>query len=230
MKKVPAALLVMGLVGSTNIFANSVCSGLFGIMNCGKGTVSTVDFTGIVNVDGTIVTNAFDVLGNVEMKNANITNMHVRGMNQINNTEINGYMDITGDVHGDHLKINGSASIVGNWYGKNAVFNASTKITGITNCENCTFNNFATLTGSINVSNSQFFSSISINATESEFKQTKLQDILVKKPSNNNNQTITLSQNTTVKNITFENQNGTVVVIGSSKIMGRVEGGRIINR
>jgi hypothetical protein len=83
MSKFKTIVLVISIAASTTVIASPVCSKNFGIMECGSGTVPTIDFTGLVEMNGTTVTNSFDVLGDVEMTNVNITNMLLKGMSTL---------------------------------------------------------------------------------------------------------------------------------------------------
>jgi len=229
MRKIKTIMLIAGVISSSAAIANNVCKKNFAMMECGRGTVSSVDFTGMVEINGTTVTNSFDVLGNVEMRDANITNMHVKGMNEIKNTQINGYMNITGEVNAERTKISGTTNITGNWFGKNNYFNSVTRIVGVTNCNNCTFNDRVTFIGIAKTIDTQFNSNINIKSRESEFIRTKLQDITASKPSKNEEATIILSRHSTARNIKFEGTYGTVILKDGSRITGRVEGGKVIN-
>jgi cytoskeletal protein CcmA (bactofilin family) len=138
-------------------------------------------------------------------------------------------MSVTGEVNANKVKISGAATITGNFFSKNVELNSTARITGITKCDNCVFHDTTSFTGEISVSNSQFDSKIDVEARESEFTNTKLQDIYVKKLPQHDEEIITLSQNSSAKNITFEDGNGKVILKNGSHITGRVEGGKIIN-
>jgi len=229
MNNITAIIIAISIGSSSAVIASPVCNKNFGILECGSGTVPTISFTGLVEMNGTTVSESFDVLGDVDIQSADITNMHLKGMGKIKNTVISGYINVTGEINLNKIKIAGPATITGNFLSKNVELTSTAKMIGITKCDSCAFHSSADFVGELTIKNSQFDSNISIEAKEAEFTNTRLQNIYIKKSPQHDEETVVLAKNSSVKNITFEDGNGRVIVSTGSHITGRVDGGKVVN-
>jgi hypothetical protein len=181
-------------------------------------------------IDGTTVSKSLDVLGNVDAQKAQINHIRILGNAYLDTTTATSLMDVTGNVRASDFTIVGPATVVGYFHGKQATFNSTAHIVGTLVCENCIFNDDATLIGDIKASNTKFLRNILLNANKSQFYHSSVNDIAVKKPSDNQDQTIELSDSSIVNNIIFESGKGVVILNGGSKITGSVKGGKVITK
>lgn len=230
MKKISKFLCITTALISTNLFANSICSDKHGTLHCGAGAIDNIEYRGYVDIDGTTVTNKFNVNGEVSIQNANINQFFVRGSSHLTKANIKGSMEVIGNIHAKNSEIFDSAKIVGDLYGNAMTFNSSANIVGTIECEECLFKSDVTMIGDVSIAKSQFLKKLLLNAKNSTFSNAKINDVLVKKPSQDEVQTVHLNENTTVHNIKFENQKGIVVLQGGSKILGTIEGGKVVTK
>lgn len=213
---------------SVNTFADSVCSDKHGTLRCGSGSIDNVDYRGYVNIDGTAILNKLNINGDVDIQNAQVNQFYVRGGSRISKTNIKGSFEVVGNAHAKNSEFINNAKIVGDLYGNSLIFDSQVNLVGTIECQDCIFKNSSIMIGDINITNSQFVKPLLLNAKNSSFSNSKINDISVKKPSQDEVQIIHLNENTEAQNIRFENQKGIVVLQGGSKIFGKLEGGKIV--
>jgi hypothetical protein len=230
MKRFNVALLILGIIGSTNVLADNVCQKNYANLRCGSGIVESIDFRGFVDIEGTTVSNSVNVSGNLDATNAHLNRIHVRGNAYLTSSTATDSMEVTGNVHANDVNILGSTDVVGNFNGSHTIFQSKAKIVGKTDCKVCTFKANATFVGELYARNSDFLGNLLLSTNNSEFYRSKTGDITVKKPSEGQDQTITLKENSIANNITFESGTGLVILMGNSKVKGSVQGGKIITK
>jgi hypothetical protein len=229
MKKISKLIAIATVSTSLNAFAD-VCVEQHGTMHCTSGTVNEINYTGIVDLDGTTVTGVFKVLGNADIQDGHLTTMYVRGVTHLEDSNVRNSMEIIGNLSAKKSEITGTTKIVGDLNGRNLTFGNNTNIVGTINCDQCVFKQDALLIGDVTLNNSQIQTSLLLNAKNSLFSTTKLNDITVKKPTADEQQEIQLKNGSLAHNITFENQKGIVVLDSTSKITGAVVGGKVVTR
>lgn len=228
MKKKYLFIALFSLV-TANSYA-AVCEDHLVSLRCGPGTVQDIHYLGEVDLSGTTVLNNFSVRGNVNVKNAQLKDVDVRGGGDFNGTAITGNMKTLGNLTVQEGTIASDVDIVGNFYGRNTRFNGNTHIVGLVKCDSCTFVNNNFFVGDIVATDTYFTSGITLNAKSSVFIHSMLLDINVKRPSDNEEQTITLNNHSEVRNIIFESGRGKVIIDRDSVITGQVQGGNVVKQ
>lgn len=227
MSRFKLSLALLGLIGATGAYAGTICQDQYGEMSCGAGSVADVAYTGSVNLAGTYVSNQVNVLGNFSAYSAHINLLKVKGITYLNKSNINGKARVTGNVVADDSSFDNEVSIVGTLKAMNVLFATDVEIVGTLNCDKCIFNKASNITGEMKVDNTKFMELINVNARKIVFVNSKAMDITVLKPNDNKVQTVYLNSGSTVRNITFESQQGFVVLDRSSQVTGNVQGGKI---
>jgi hypothetical protein len=227
-KLVMFMILFNAVVLSNKVLANSICVNNLGILNCGQGAVDTINFMGLININKTKVNKSLDILGKADIKYAMINGMHVRGGANISYSTISGYMDNTGDIYVHNVLVNCPTSVVGNLYGNQVTFNSVVHVVGMVNCYRCTFEDEVTLIGDLNIFNSTLKQTITANSRECMFVNTKINDLVMKRSNDNNQQVVKLDADSVANNITFEGANGKVILTGHSTVKGKVVGAKVI--
>lgn len=232
MKKISTLFCYLMITSTQTVFAeNSICQSNNGVMRCGPGTVNELNYRGYVDIDGTTITDYFDVLGQVDADNAYINRFHVRGQTQLRKTNITTLMEVNGDVRANDIVVSSPMTIIGSLYAGHGTFASSVNLTGTIHCDTCLFNDKTFIVGNIKINNSEFAREITMTISNAFFSNSKLKDIHVM-PTNDNNeeQAIYLKENTLAQNIKFDSGKGVVFVSNGSRIMGTVTGGKIINQ
>lgn len=224
MKKV---LMMFLLAGSIHAAENPICTDKYGVMRCSSGTIDSINYRGIVDLDRTTVNGIYKVLGNSDIQNSHLNDVYVRGSVHINRTDIRKEMEIIGNTHANNVEILGSTKVVGDFFGTDTVMSSLANLIGTIKCDHCKFKNDAALFGDVDISNTEVMGLTILNAKTSSFSASKLNNITVKKPSRDEEQIVQLKDSTIVHNIYFENHKGFVVLSGKSKITGTVDGGKI---
>lgn len=228
MKKIKMLLLIVGIFSSLNIYAESVCKENHGTLRCESGSIKNIDYIGFVDINNTIVEGRFHVLGNANIKNANLNSIEVRGGAHLDKTKVSGLMKMVGNVNGSDINVDDNTEIVGDFYASHAIMSSNVSIVGSVECDYCVFKKEATLIGDVNVKHSEFLRPIQINIKNSSFSHSKINDITIKKSSDRHEQVIKLKNGSSVHDITFEDQRGLVIVSDNSVITGTVQGGKVI--
>lgn len=231
MNKITALICALGIIGSANTMADNVCQKKYANLRCGSGMVESIDFRGFVDIDGTTVSNSVNVTGNLDATNAHLNRIHVKGNTYLTASTATDFMEVTGNVHANDVNIVGNTNVVGNFNGSHTIFQSETRVVGNIDCKVCIFKANTTFVGEVNARNSDFLRDLMLNANHADFHNSKIGgDIMVKKPSDGQDQTITLSENSIVNNIVFESGRGIVVLVDTSKVKGSVRGGKIIRK
>src|SRR5690348_13691299 len=123
MKKIIYFVSFIGLAISINSNATTVCEDHYGSLHCGPGTVKNIKFRGFVDMSGTHVVEAFIVRGNVDIKDAQLPTVDIRGGSYIYNSTVNGSLKIIGNVTAKDLQVVSNAKLTGNVYGNHIRFN-----------------------------------------------------------------------------------------------------------
>lgn len=228
MKKITFLLCALGTLSSAYATVDNVCQGNSSNLHCSSGTIENLKFRGIVDIEGTTVTNLVNIIGELHASKAHLNRAYVVGNSYLTSTIIKD-VEVIGNVHSNDLNIMGSTKIVGQFNGENSIFHSDTKIVGAINCKACIFKTPVTFIGESVFRNSTL-ENLFLSTHHSEFYGSKVNDIRVKKPNDGHDQIITISENSIVHDVYFESQKGTIYLSRDSKITGSIQGGNIITK
>ncbi|MFZ2315778.1 MAG: hypothetical protein WAW86_09010 [Gammaproteobacteria bacterium] len=228
MRKLVMFLCALGILGSTSSFADTACKDKYGTLKCGQGTVGDISYTGFVEADGTTVTNSVNVFGSVTAINSHLNVVVIKGESHLAKTEVVGKMQMTGNISTEDVEIRSRSKITGDFYASHTILYDAINVIGMIDCNFCLFKMDADIAGHVTTKSSEFINTLTLNAKNATFSDTKLNDIFVKKPSDDEVQTINLSNGSRANNISFENQKGVVILSGNSQLMGSVQGGKVV--
>ncbi len=185
-------------------YALPVCKtegfGPFGARDCGEGTVESLHVAGPLTMHGTTVDGSVTVNGKVYMFNS-----LVRGK-----TKIVGQLTATASRLG-LLELNGHARLI-----------------------NTTIRRAARIDGNMYAEGTTFEKPLSIAAVRTELEKTKTRNIFIRRidastAEKPRRQLIRLEDHTTVRgNVQFRQQNGVVQIDSTSKVTGKIIGGRLM--
>lgn len=223
MKKI-LGLLLAGL--SLNAMA-SVCVDNKNTLNCSEGIINGMTHNGDVNFEKTTVNGSSVLQGNTEINNASFDGLTLRGNASLTESKLNS-MNVTGNVYAKNVTVSGDTNVLGKFYAANTTISANTKLVGDIDCDHCLFEKDASLLGNVVVSDSEVLGSLNLDSDRNAFYESKLNNIVMKKPVGNHKQIISLNHGTTVNNIRFEGKGGLVMLDNTSKITGTVEGGTVV--
>ncbi len=170
--------------------------------------------------------------------------LKVNGQMKIDSLTVNGNATINGTAEGRDLNVNGSLIISGKTTLNKVKILGPTQIEGQTTLSNANLQNL-TVKGKLNASGSQFADtivngsinlhdviikgSLTINSSLAVLNGVDVKNILIKNTLSNQSQIVCLEKGSRVQgNIHFETGHGKVYSIGASKILGKVEGGEVI--
>lgn len=227
MKKKFAFAFTLALFTTAALYA-ATCENHYGILRCSKGFVDDIHFRGAVDLKGTTVSHSFWVQGNAEIQNSHLNATFNRGISRVTQTVIAGSLEIVGVFDANQTEIINTAKIIGDFYGDHVTLARSSHIVGTVECHSCQFREDATLTGDVATNYSKFDGELILNAKNSSFENSQLNNIHVTKPRNAEKQVMHLRQGTVVKDIFFESGEGIVVLHDNAKILGTVTGGKVI--
>jgi hypothetical protein len=227
MKKIAVLLCVMGIVGSSISFADSVCVSKIAMLNCNPGSVDSISFTGMVDVNGTTVVNGFSVWGNVNVMNAKLNSLNIKGNTNISNTNVNGEVSLAGTLTMNEVDFRNASSFLGELFGGHVTFYSTSKIVGTIDCSACTFKGDTTLIGEITLVDSELSTAAEMNFRNANFSNTIVNDVVVEQSDHDIEQTMHLKSGSKVHNVTFEGGKGIVILSGNSEITGYLKGGKI---
>ncbi|MGD9591200.1 MAG: hypothetical protein AB7V32_01615 [Candidatus Berkiella sp.] len=135
-------------------------------------------------------------------------------------TVINGNMDAK-TSNFNNLDVNGNVKL------KTVVVNGPTAINGKVEADDSEFKNTLNICGSLDAKDSKFAKMITLKCSkETDFENSKVQDINIKKSSDGSAQKVIL-KNSSVNNITFESGDGIVEQDDKSTISGKVTGAKV---
>lgn len=220
--------LFCGLFIATTSFADDVCKNEFMTLKCGPGVVSDISFTGIVDAKEIKVLNMVNVLGSMTANNVIFNNVVIKGEAHFLNTNINGELQMIGNINAKEIHLNKKANIIGNFVTNHTILEDTANIVGMIDCQYCVFKKDTNIIGDIILENSEFLNKLTINTKKATFKSTNLNDLFVMKQSEDVEQRIYLNNGSKVRNITFENQKGIVFLGENSQVTGYVQGGKVI--
>jgi cytoskeletal protein CcmA (bactofilin family) len=228
-KKIAILLYVIGILCSSNTFADSVCIDKFMRLQCKSGSVDSINYTGMVYVDGTTVANGFNVWGNVNVMNAHLNKLSIKGATNISKSNVKGDVELTGSltINDVDLYLYSASRITGDLFGGHITLHSKANIVGTVECTACIFRDDATLIGDITLVDSEFSANTKMNFRKADFSNTKIIDVVVAAPDDDKEQTIYLKQGSTVHDITFEGGKGIVILSGKSEISGYIKGGKV---
>jgi hypothetical protein len=227
MKTIAILLCAAGLGVSTSSLADSVCIAKYGMLHCKSGIVDSLSYTGMVDVNGTTVVNSLDIWGNVSLINAKLNSIKIKGNTNILKTTANGEVSLTGNITINEVDFHNTSAIIGDLFGSHITFYSTSKIVGTIECTKCVFKGDTTLIGEIILVDSELQASLQMNFKKADFTNTKVNDVLVIHPDDDNDQTLYLKGLSKVHNITFEGGKGIVILSDNAEINGYVQGGKI---
>jgi hypothetical protein len=224
MKKI-LGLLLAGF--AMNAMAGSVCVDNKNTLNCSEGVINGMTHNGDVNFEKTTVNGSSVLQGNTEINNATLGSLTLNGNASVTESKLNN-MTVTGNVYAKNVVVNGDTNVLGKFYAANTTISANTKLVGDIDCDHCLFEKDVSLLGNVVVSDSEVLGSLNLDSDRNAFYESKLNNIVMKKPAGNHKQIISLNRGTTVNNIRFEGKGGLVMLDDTSKITGTVEGGTVV--
>lgn len=224
MKKI-LALLLTGF--TLNAAAASVCTDSQNTLNCSEGVLNGITHKGDINFEKTTVNGRSVLQGNTAINNASFDGLTLKGNASVTGSKLN-TMNVTGNVYAKNVTVSGDSNVLGKFYAANTTIAANTKLVGEIDCDHCLFEKDASLLGNVVVSDSEVLGSLNLDSDRNSFYQSKLNNIVMKKPVGNHKQIISLNHGTVVNNIHFEGKGGLVMLDETSKINGTVEGGTVV--
>lgn len=224
MKKI-LGLLLAGF--AMNAMAGSVCVDNKNTLNCSEGVINGMVHNGDVNFEKTTVNGNSVLQGNTEINNATLGSLTLNGNASVTESKLNN-MTVTGNVYAKNVVVNGDTSVLGKFYAANTTISANTKLVGDIDCDHCLFEKDVSLLGNVVVSDSEVLGSLNLDSDRNAFYESKLNNIVMKKPAGHHKQMISLNHGTVVNNIRFEGKGGLVMLDDTSKVTGKVEGGTIV--
>lgn len=155
----------------------------------------------------------------------------VNGLYKISNIILNKKLCVNGQaLIGNNVNIFKPIIINGSLYAKETIFESTLISNGKANLENVNIKGEARFRGNVNALNSVFSGIIEIISSNASFKNCNTENIVFEKlPNKKIIQKIKLINNSTVSgDIYFKSGNGEVRLDSSSKLLGKVIGGRVI--
>lgn len=135
-------------------------------------------------------------------------------------------LDVKGTAFLDQTNIMGKTHVVGSLQANHASLNVLF-VTGTTSLSDTQVSGCTKMTGSLLAKNSIFKNKITVTSDDTTFDHSSTVDIDVLK--NNHSEIVYLKNNSRVAgSVTFESNNGIVMLSSDSKISGSVIGGRIV--
>jgi hypothetical protein len=227
MKKISSILFFVSMIFCGSVFADEVCKESAATLYCRQGSVDSIYFKGGVNLDQTKVLNGADISGGLTASGADFDTLTMRGSTVLTSSKVNRSLNARGQFNAKQVTLLGDSVISGNFVAMDLAAKSSIVISGSTYCQDCQFDSKATFSGAVRLINSKFNSNLEIFARDASFTDSTLQDIVIKIKTEDKPQVLILDGATTVNNITFVNQKGTVFVSKESKILGTVIGAEV---
>lgn len=220
--------LLAGIV--TQIYAQPPCWQQPGVLNCSQGLVQHIYFRGIVNLNGTEVVKAFDVLGNCHLQHARLHWATIRGSSWLTNTIMHEKTRMVGNVHAQQTQFRQTVSITGDLDGHELEFQNAAYIAGEVVCQGCIFKKSSTLIGNASLKQVKSLESLTLNAPIIILEQSHIRAITVNESHPQQRQIIYLCHQSSLGDINFVSQQGIVIADQSSVITGRIHGGKLIRK
>ncbi|MGC2310335.1 MAG: hypothetical protein WA432_01785 [Candidatus Babeliaceae bacterium] len=152
------------------------------------------------------------------------------GFANMADTTIHDNVTVNGSFTGEKLTLKKSLEVNGSGTLKNSKIFGPLHVNGSIDFDNVTVNSQSTINGSIDTNKSSFEKLIALSG-DGSFKDSQLTEILVKKPTKEQKNTLYLSGTTCVSgDITFESGKGKVYLSDEAHIKGKVIGGEIIKK
>lgn len=210
-----------------NAMAGSVCTDNKNTLNCSEGVINGITHNGDINFEKTTVNGSSVLQGNTAINNASLDGLTLKGNASLTESKLN-TMNVVGNVYAKNVTVSGDTNVLGKFYAANTTIAANTKLVGEIDCDHCLFEKDASLLGNVVVSDSEVLGSLNLDSDRNAFYESKLNNIVMKKPVGHHKQIISLNHGTVVNNIHFEGKGGLVMLDSTSKITGKVEGGTVV--
>jgi hypothetical protein len=235
MKKLFSTTLLMSLLAfclnAEADLVNKVCKEDFEALKCQNGTIDKLTHIGDTQLNGTNIKDNVTITGNLKTAGATAGSITVQGNANFASTQVNGPVKVTGNVDAAKSNFNSTTDIIGAVNCTESEFTGATSIVGSVIAKHCHFKDQVGIDGNLIADNLTTDNSLGLATLHSEFTNSNLQSIYVRKYVENlviKSQQIVLKPGTVVNgNITFETNNGTVILMEGAQLKGRITGGNL---
>jgi hypothetical protein len=198
---------------------------VFGYLKIVDSQLNDVEVKGRTWINSTTIKGSASTQGKTDIINTELNNLTVRGKFSINNSKVKGLLDV-----------------IGKFEAFNTTFEDRVNILGLSKIKNSFFQKEVSITGKVDAVQAYFKNTITIISEEVLLKNVTSKNIYVKKPACdkkcsrkniwckqcNKHQIITLAGKTVIQgSITFESNNGIILLGQEVTIKGQVIGGTI---
>lgn len=189
------------------------CSGQWNV-SCSAGKTDSVSATGYLQMNGTTVKKGVNVNGRATAKNSTMDSINVNGQAKLK-----------------HSIVNHDATVDGKLSLSNSTIKGDTHVMGETDMKKSHIHGKLNLIGFLDMDQSKVDGPILILSDEAKLNKSIIADITFQKSNSfwKETEELNLTSSIVKGNITFKNGKGIIHLDKTSKILGKVTGGKIVH-